>query len=448
MLNHVQKNLSNGGDVIVLNTGAKIGPESEAMLQALHSRSIGGLMKHLKILEEKGSEGFMKTFYVGYGHKSIADCGSASVFVEGVSMLAAKAIQDWRLYSGQEASTRYVDFSAQAFIDPVGTSESQEILEGWRSLYLAAQKPVDEFLYKQFPRQEGEDEKVYNKAIAARRFDITRSLLPAGASTNLAWHSNLRQFSDALLLLRHHPLKEVQEVAQVIEESLQEAFPGSFDTTLRFPKTEEYNRKWMQSKHLYTKKIPIDGLRMIQDSVDRELLQTYEKFLQKRPEKTELPVQIAECGTLQYEFLLDFGSFRDIQRHRAVVQRMPLLTTQHGFHPWYMQEFPEEFKKIVVKTLAEQLEKISKLGLSKEEEQYLIPMGYQVPCRITGDLRALVYLAELRSTRFVHPTLRSIALLMVDDLKDRFSEHGLVMYKDEDPHRFDIRRGLHDITMK
>ena len=77
----------------------------------------------------------MANFYVGYGHKSIGDCGTITLFIEGISMLAAKAIQDWPLYSGQEASTRYVDFSTQAFIDPVATKDSQEILEAWRSFY-------------------------------------------------------------------------------------------------------------------------------------------------------------------------------------------------------------------------------------------------------------------------------------------------------------------------
>ena len=71
----------------------------------------------LKILEEKGADDFMSKFYVGYGHKSIGDCGSCTIFIEGVSMLAAKAIQDSKLYNGQEASTRYIDFSNQKMIN-------------------------------------------------------------------------------------------------------------------------------------------------------------------------------------------------------------------------------------------------------------------------------------------------------------------------------------------
>src|SRR6266567_3882213 len=151
---HATRELSSGGLVLALNTEAKIDAQAEAMLQALHSRSIGGIKSHLKILEEKGAENFMEKFYVGYGHKSIGDCGSVTVFVENLSLLGAKAIQDWRLYSGQEASTRYVDFSKQKFLDPTGTKEGEEILENWRKFYLEAQTPVQEHLKKQFPRKE------------------------------------------------------------------------------------------------------------------------------------------------------------------------------------------------------------------------------------------------------------------------------------------------------
>src|SRR3989344_1423089 len=125
-LKHIRRETPNGGQVYVLDTGAVINAEAEAMLQALHSRSIGGLRHHLDILEEKGADNFMKNFYVGYGHKSIGDCGSTSLFIEGISMLTAKAIQDWPLYSGQESSTRYIDSQVQPFKNPAGTKEGEE----------------------------------------------------------------------------------------------------------------------------------------------------------------------------------------------------------------------------------------------------------------------------------------------------------------------------------
>jgi len=84
-------------------------PEDTAMMQALYSRSPKSVEEHVDKVKQSGSGKFMSTFYVGYGHASIADCGSTTIFIENISILADKAIQDWPLYSGQETSTRYID---------------------------------------------------------------------------------------------------------------------------------------------------------------------------------------------------------------------------------------------------------------------------------------------------------------------------------------------------
>lgn len=441
---HHQVEIKGGGKVIVLDTGAVIGPESAAMLQALHSRSIGGLEGHLKILSAKGPENFMKNFYVGYGHKSIGDCGTASIFVEGISMLAAKAVQDWPLYSGQESSTRYIDFQIQPFKNPAGTKEGEEILEASRKFYMDALEPMKVYIKEKFPINEGEPENIYNKAINARAFDILRGFLPAGATTNLAWHTNLRQAADKVMVLRHHPLEEARNVAEAIEQTLLLALPNSFGHK-RYEGTENYNDFWMKG-HYYHHNKNCPDFEVVNNSIDAKLLP--KEVLEKRPPKTELPKHLAEAGTIQCEFLLDFGSFRDLQRHRAITQRMPLLTTELGFEEWYISELTEELRGKAKNFLKEQEERIAKLNISKEEKQYYIPMGYKTSNRLTGNLPALVYLAELRAGSTVHYTLRAKAKTLANKLVELFGEYGLVMHLDKDVDRFDIKRGEQDIVLK
>jgi len=432
--------------VLVINNGAEIDGQAEAMLQALHSRSTGGIKNHLRILKEKGADNFMEQFYVGYGHKSIGDCGSATVFVEGVSMLVAKAIQDWRLYSGQEASTRYVDFSKQIFLNPAKTKAGEQILENWREFYLKSQKPVQEHLKEKYSRQKNENENIYDKAIVARAFDITRSWLPAGATTNVSWRMNFRQFADELMLLRYHPLEEVRDVAEKTEKALKKMYASSFGHE-RFPKTEKYNKFLMEKKY-YFENTKAKNFQVLFNGIDKKLLNNYATVLKQRPLKAEFPTAIAECGVVGYEFLLDFGSFRDLQRHRAVAQRMPLLTLRHGFNEWYLESLPKDLRKEAKEFLKQQVKSIKQLKVNKFDKQYYIPMGYQVPCRVIGDLKALVYLVELRSTRFVHPTLVKQILKMIKDLKRKFSNYGLVIHQDDEPNRFDVRRGEQDIIVK
>lgn len=443
-LKHSQVQIEGGGKVIVLDTGSVIDPEATAMLQALHSRSIGGLESHLEILSKRGPDNFMKNFYVGYGHKSIGDCGTASLFIEGISMLAAKAIQDWALYSGQESSTRYIDFQIQPFKNPANTKEGANILETYREFYKKNLEETKKYLKTQFPKNKDEKESIYNKAIDARAFDILRGFLPAGSATNLAWHTNLRQAADKIALIRHHPLLEVKNITEAIEKALIMAFPNSFGHK-HYEKTEKYNQYWMKEAYYYHNKNS-PKFKLTNNSVNTKLLP--KKILKSRPPKTELPKHLAEAGNLQFEFLLDFGSFRDLQRHRAVTQRMPLLTTDLGFEKWYLKELPKELQQKAETFLQKQKNKIEKLNVSKEEKQYYIAMGYNTSNRLTGNLPALLYLVELRATSSVHPTLRKKAKMIADTLSKLFGKFGLVVHLDKEIDRFDIKRGEHDIVLK
>lgn len=442
---HVRHTTQRGGSVLVLDTGAIITPEAQAMLAALHSRSIGGIQSHLDVLAERGADKFMSTYYVGYGHKSIGDLGSATLFIEGVSMLAAKAIQDWALYNGQESSTRYIDFAEQPFIDPISTDESYTVLETWRSFYLHGVAELPEALKERYPRGNEESEKSYDKAINARAFDIMRAFLPAGAATNLAWHGPLRQFADKLMTLRHHPLTEVREIAETAEAAVLEAFPNSFSDK-RYEATEEYNASWQRSYYFDDPK-PVE-FELCRDDIDRAQLAEYREVLANRPPKTELPKHLAECGSVQFRFLLDFGSFRDLQRHRAVVQRMPLLTTKHGFAQWHLDELTPALRKEASALIEKQAEAIRKLNTQPEIAQYYTAMGFNTTNRLTGSLPALVYLVELRATRFVHATLRKRAVQMAEILQKTYKKEGLVLHLDDEPDRFDVKRGEHDIEKR
>ncbi len=443
-LKHTSVNLKSGGEIIVLDTGAVINAEAEAMLQALHSRSTGGLKSHLEVLAKKGAASFMEDLYVGYGHKSIGDCGTTTVFIEGVSMLAAKAVQDSPLYSGQEASTRYVDFSRQPFIDPTHTLKGNEILETQRRFYLKAQEPTREYLRNIHPKGEEEKNTVYEKAINARAFDITRSLLPTGASTNIAWHTNLRQAADRILFLRHHPLQEVREIGGGLEEALRIHHPNSFGHK-RYPETEAYQEDIIAANYFYHDlESPLEPV-VDFNNIDKQGLKLFERLFKERPAKTELPKYLAQLGTVEARFQLDFGSFRDIQRHRAINQRMPLVTTELGFNRWYAENLPEEIRVGLQKHLASISQVVGELEVSPEEAQYFLPMGYNISNKFTGDLPGTVYMVELRDSRFVHPTLQRVAHSIGTQITNNL---GIPLHVDPEPNRFDVKRGEHDITIK
>jgi len=445
MLNHHRSTLKGGGKIVIIDPGAVLSAEALAMLQALHSRSTGGVDEHLNVLAEKGADKFMSTHYVGYGHKSIGDCGTAVVFIEGVSMLAAKAIQDSKLYNGQEASTRYIDFAAQLFLNPLDSTEGTTVLEHWRTFYLKAVTEMKAALPARYPIQEGEKEATYNKAIAARAFDICRGFLPAGASTNLAWSGTLRQFADRVQQLRHHPLPEVQDIANVLEDALIATYPNSFDKEKkRYEATEAYIGKAMTNYYYHNPNTP--DMELVRDGIDKSALIPYRDLLANRPAKTELPKWLGAYGEAAFAFTLDFGSFRDIQRHRAVTQRMPLLTADLGFNEWYLSQLTPTLRVEAEALISQQEASVTTLIDDVTLRQYYLPMGYNISNYLSGDLPALAYLIEIRATSMVHPTLSAKAVQMARILTNNYGELGLVLHLDPDPGRFNVKRGEHDIV--
>lgn len=418
-------------------------PEDIAMMQALYSRSPKSVTEHVEKVKQSGSGKFMETYYVGYGHSSIADCGSTTLFIEGISILADKAIQDWQLYSGQETSTRYIDMSKQAIIDPLNTSLSQEIISNWMNFYVSNQEKVQAHLTIKYPRRADEDEVMYQKAIKARAFDITRGFLPAGITTQLSWHTNLRQAWDKLALLQYHPLEEVRVAAEKMIKGLREKYSHSFSHSI-YPEQEEYRKNCTEKYSYYHNANSPDFL--MNTTVKNEDIKKYSDIIASRPIKTNLPTFLNDLGSCSFEFKLDFGSFRDIQRHRNGVCRMPLLTDSLGFNSWYLEQLPADLRLAAEKLIADQQALIAQLNCSPEIKQYYLALGFNVACKVSYPLTATVYVTELRAGRAVHPTLRQVAHQMHHSLLNNLPD--LKLHSDLDLDDWDVRRGLHDIVQK
>jgi len=425
----------------------ELSPEDEATLQALNSREAGGLSVNLaKVVDPDGKTvgRVMDKFYVGYGHQSIGDCGTTSIFCDKISILAAKAIQDWELYSGQETSTRYVDVSGVDYVDPIGTPESKAVIEAWFTFWREEIDVVRKHLTQVFPIQEGQNEGVYDKAIQARAFDVMRAFLPAACRTNASWHTNLRQVHDKLTTLRYHPCSEISALAQTMRDGLKEKYPSSF-MHKEYEEQEAY-RKLMGNDWSYFDEEPMADF-VFTSTIDRGAYNRYRPLLlDTRPQKTEPAKFLKEIGNIRVDTLVDYGSYRDLQRHRNGVNRSPLLTTKYGFEQWYLNALPEATRVRAEALITAQKEAIEKIEANEFEKQYLVALGFRVPWRYTCGLPAAIYLAELRSGKTVHPTARKVAIQLAEALLTEFPD--LKLYADLDPDDWDIKRGTQDIVKK
>lgn len=452
-------------------------PEDLAMLQALYSRSPASVVTHLEKLKQTGSGKFMENYYVGYGHSSIGDCGATTCFIEQVSMLVAKAVQDTPLYNGQEASTRYLDFSQQEVIDPYNHPASAAIQSRWMEIYnatlpklcegLEAGNPYDPSLYRNM--------NVWRNTLKARAFDIARSLLPIGTTTLLSWTTSLRSARDHLRRLKHHPLPEVREVAQGVFAALLARYKNSFkpeDILVdEAAPRDVYARDNAAANHFLAAedairrfKLTPDELKQLEEgavlarraALDLDGLKAYESdLLTRRPAHAALPWRLEAYGRYNFLFMLDFGSFRDIQRHRNAVCQSPLIDGRFGMHPWYKAQFAEWLSADEAETLqrdiAAQYQRIA--GLSREGvattamlDQYLYPMGTMALIQASYSVPETVYVGELRSGKTVHPSLRPIAQKMLHILRQDIP--NMAVYGDMDEQSWTAKRGEQTIIGK
>lgn len=429
--------------IVVLDGRDVPNPEDMAMLAAMYSRSPKSVLEHLKVVQAKGSENFHDKYYVGYGHKSIGDCGGTNIFIEGVSMLVAKAVQDHPLYNGQEASTRYIDFTTQPVLNPLGTNEGREVQESWMDLYASVYAALVPMLKELHPREPDQKPLQWETAIKARAFDIARSLIPAGGTTNVAWGvANLRQTNDHLKEMRNHPLPEVRDVAGDGLIQLKAKYASTFNQKL-YEAEENYIAKSMARFAFYGADDPVVTYGFgWTHNLDLAGLARHRDLLEGRPPKTELHQRLRQYGSIQFRFGIDFASYRDLQRQRSAVQEMPLLTTKHGFHEWYVEKMPPNARD----RIAQLATRVDRLDCDAMIKQYYTPMGFNVPVVITCPLPAAVYIAELRSGETVHPTLRVLAQRMGDALSEIVP--GLAMHHDKSPDKWSFKRGAQDIVKK
>jgi thymidylate synthase ThyX len=270
-------------------------PETSAMLQALYSRSALSVERHVQKVREKGPNDFMANYYVGYGHASIGDCGVTTLYIEDISLLACKAIQDNPLYSGQETSTRYIDFASQRVVDPIGTTGSDALQRRWIDFYSEIGPSVVEHLKARFPLPSGTKERTWEKAVSARAFDVLRGFLPAGVTSQVAWTTNLRQAHERVLRLESHPLAEVRETALAIRRMLIEHYPNSFGH-----KISEAEREYLRdtaNKESYFEPFSQAArpghFEFLTDIDNGRLEADVLELIRDRPRKVELPKTLA-----------------------------------------------------------------------------------------------------------------------------------------------------------
>jgi thymidylate synthase ThyX len=154
---------------------------------------------------------------------------------------------------------------------------------------------------------------------------------------------------------------------------------------------------------------------------DEERYEILETYVGERKHRRNRPDRGLETGyPLLFDFVCDFGSYRDLQRHRMLTQQRQLITPNLGFMmpedliSAGVSEKIEEAKKI-----SEELYKKVRKDLGAQVAQYCVLFGYNIRWNMGMNLRAAQHMIELRTTPQGHPNYRKVAQLMANAIMER-----------------------------
>ena len=237
--------------------------EVAAVLFAYYSRSPDSLRQNLRKLIGEGdidlptsgslsgvpmaqaqekARAFHEKWVVGYGHGSVAEHAIVKLAVENVSILASKLIEDVRLASYTEKSTRYVQFDPSKAHYPATILGSRyaepyrECIALLMNAYSEWMEPVYEHVKERTPITEKQTARSYEAALRATVCDTLRYLLPTATHTNIGITINARALETMITKLLSQPLPEGQSVAREIKSEAMHVAP----TLLKYAEPSAY----------------------------------------------------------------------------------------------------------------------------------------------------------------------------------------------------------------
>lgn len=424
-------------------------PIMQARAMAQYARSPLSILDIVEKVSVENAETFQEKWVVKYGHNSVAELATIPVCFEGVSMLAAKAIEAWQRPGVAEKSTRMQDFSGESFYDPTDESnvtlEDEYCLKGNTALLYAVRALVDRAyelyakMLKELPEKMSEQYPDETDAqIKKRVFDSARYLLPAGTVTSLGICAYPRDIAEMIATLGSSKTGEFRRIARLVKDTTSE-LGGPL---IRHVEPEpwrnylwaKYPRKHYPNSYNDIRLLNSDGTyfngevnppymdgakKLVEKYYD---LNDFESHMYARPAHGPAP-RLFRNVRLQFEVTLDYGAFRDLQRHRRSEQTVELLTPHYGY------ETPDIPDRKLLREYEELLDMYMALpwpvgNTTVNALQYFLPMAFRIRFLWDMDLEEAYYIPELRTKPGGHISYRRLTWNMAEQTRAMFPWGG------------------------
>ena len=420
---------------------------------------------NLDFFEKKASD-FLKKWWVDYGHNSLKDADRIRFAIEWVSQVFTKVIESPfpALWDFQEKSTRYLHFWKESLIIPDQVKNSKY----WDEIIKVQNKLIDTYLEytpkvklaleanKIVDRSEFKSDRSYENTLNAKTFDIVRYLLPSNVATSLWASFSTRTLETHLSWMLSHELEEVRLVAKSMHQEALNLSPGllkhvwvSEYEIKRREKIENYvgeflrvisdknEEEWLYQGIEDEDRVSIifewdldnhicasiifeagrvegisydEALEIVEEMENVEKEQLIKLSLEDRWNHDRMP-RALQHSSVMFEFLCDFGAYRDLQRHRASYQLWQGSTAIHGYdYPEFIElKWMEDFKNAYDEIMTE-ITILSKKAIKENSyiSEYIAALGHLIRTTFEMNPGQAAYVIEMRTTPWWHDSYRRL----------------------------------------
>ncbi|MFH0956615.1 MAG: FAD-dependent thymidylate synthase, partial [Candidatus Aenigmatarchaeota archaeon] len=303
------------------------------------------------------------------------------------------------------------------------------------------------FMKKKYPKPPQTPDALYESITKARVCDVLRYALPASTYTSIGMTGNARVLEHMISKLLSHPLPEMQDIGGKLKDEARKIIPtlvkyadrnaymagmdaameklsvmrggrkkkgGRLVTLVSYDRDAE-DRVLSSVIYRYSDMPHKEALQLVRSLGRAKNTALIESLFAGRGKFDSVPREL-ENAYYTFDVLVDYGAFRDIQRHRMCTQVNQDVTTAHGY------DVPQELKEAGLDGKFRELMEKAEVAFKKicrkfpKEAQYVVPLAYKKRMLMTMNLRALHHFITLRSGREGHISYRKVAWAMHDEI--------------------------------
>lgn len=453
-----------------------LGQIAAAAAMARLSRRAGDLrdtlLEEFSDIDTKNDINVLRRIISDYGDDSVTQLVGVHYVVEGASNLLTKHIEWGRLAAYLEQSTRYIYYDQKdtegkyLYLRPPEMDKKvlgayEIIMDKLFDNYSAVVRSLSDHLSNKLTKPEEVSDIAWKNAIRGQACDAARPMLPVATKSTVGVFASGQALENMIMRLRASELPEARETAEKILTETRKIVPVFLERTDKedrggaytkylvenrtnmqnlaneiLPRTYDIEFKKGPTLTAYSPKNELDLVaHMLYEYSDLsenqlteyvknlkydEKYKILEMYVGERRNRRHKPGRALERATYSWDIVSDYGSFRDLQRHRMVSDlSWQKLTPRYGYDvPELVQEaeLTETYQEAF--DLSLELHSLLQAADYEEEAQYATLLGHNMRWKLTMNAREAMHFMELRTSEQGHPGYRKIVQQMYEQLAE------------------------------